>query len=98
MISIEYVPLFFRESTRRRSTERKRAGEKEEERKRIEIIRKISTARNTKERSVEAGEIIRTEIKTKQKAWDRTLRRIINMSIENQKKEGGMKQSNQQKS
>jgi hypothetical protein len=89
MISIKYVPLSFRKSTRRRRP-RGKTGQKEKERKKIEIIGKISTARYTNVRSTE---IMRTEINTKNKAWDWTLRRIVNMAIESQEKEDRMKQS-----
>jgi len=83
MISIEYMPLFSGKAQGEEAQKGKKTGEKGKERKSIEIIGNISTRRSTKERSVETGEIMRTEIKTKNKSWDRTLRRIINMSIEN---------------
>jgi hypothetical protein len=84
MISIKYVPLSFRKSTRRRRP-RGKTGQKEKERKKIEIIGRYTNVRST--------EIMRTEINTKNKAWEWTLRRIVNMAIESQEKEDRMKQS-----
>lgn len=61
-------------------------GAKEKEKKRIVVIGKISTRRNTKERSTKIGEGRKKEIKTKDKIWNWEPRRRMILTIEDPNK------------
>ena len=61
-------------------------GAKEKEKKRIVLIGKISTRRNTKERSTKIGERRKKEIKTKDKIWNWEPRRRMILTIEDPNK------------
>ena len=61
-------------------------GAKEKEKKRIVLIGKISTRRNTKERITKIGERRKKEIKTKDKIWNWEPRRRMILTIEDPNK------------
>lgn len=61
-------------------------GGKGKKKKRIVVIGKISTRRNTKERSTKIGERRKKEIKTKDKIWNWEPRRTMILTIEDPNK------------
>ncbi|KAL6661078.1 hypothetical protein ACP70R_000462 [Stipagrostis hirtigluma subsp. patula] len=78
---------------RRTTKGKRRADGKEKEERKIESIGKISTTRNTKEKSTERGKRTRTGMPTKFKLSKKSLRRIMILAIEVLKKEDRTKQS-----
>jgi hypothetical protein len=61
-------------------------GEREKEKRGVEIIGKISARINTKERSTKIGQRKKEEVKREDKFWNRELRRMAILTIEDPNK------------